>query len=50
VRGVQKKITNSKKKIVEKMTVNPVFLAMQKICSTKRATYCSEKPNQLQNS
>jgi len=32
------------KKIVEKMTVNPVFLAMQKICSTKRVTNCREKP------
>jgi hypothetical protein len=32
------------KEIVEKMTVNPVFLAMQKICSTKRETDCREKP------
>jgi hypothetical protein len=26
------------------MKVNPVFLAMQKICSTKRVTNCREKP------
>jgi hypothetical protein len=32
------------KEIVEKMTVNPVFLAMQKICSTKRVTNCRENP------
>jgi len=32
------------KKVVENLTVNPVFLAMQKKCSTKRVTNCREKP------